>query len=132
MSRPVMEIALVKAAGPGDHDRAWLTAGGAARHGPVQAQAVVATAARLLRRGDWEPRSRPMTNSSATGCDAARQGIWNPLTRGRPDATSRITRVPSGRVRVTRAVRSMPTAGQGVLPAEGFSHEPATTVPLLS
>ena len=30
-----MEIALVKAAGPGDHDRAWLTAGGAARRGPV-------------------------------------------------------------------------------------------------
>ena len=36
------------------------------------------------------------------------------------------------RARVTRAVRGMPTAGQGVLPAEGFCHEPATTVPLFS
>src|SRR5215472_376483 len=35
MSPPMMEIALVKAAGPGDHDRAWLTAGGATRRGPV-------------------------------------------------------------------------------------------------
>jgi hypothetical protein len=30
-----MEIALVKAAGPGGRDRAWLQAGGAARRGPV-------------------------------------------------------------------------------------------------
>jgi len=30
-----MEITLVKAAGPGDRDRAWLTAGGVARRGPV-------------------------------------------------------------------------------------------------
>jgi hypothetical protein len=35
MSPPVMEIALVKAVGPGDRDRAWLTAGGLARRGPV-------------------------------------------------------------------------------------------------
>ena len=31
----MMEITLVKAAGPGDRDRAWLTAGGVARRGPV-------------------------------------------------------------------------------------------------
>jgi hypothetical protein len=31
-----MEITLVKAAGPGEQDRAWLTAGGVARRGPVQ------------------------------------------------------------------------------------------------
>jgi hypothetical protein len=30
-----MEITLVKAAGPGDRDRAWLTADGVARRGPV-------------------------------------------------------------------------------------------------
>jgi hypothetical protein len=30
-----MEITLVKDAGPGDRDRAWLTAGGVARRGPV-------------------------------------------------------------------------------------------------
>ena len=30
-----MEITLVKAAGPGAQDRAWLTVGGAARRGPV-------------------------------------------------------------------------------------------------
>ena len=30
-----MEITLVKAAGPGDRDRAWLKAGDAARRGPV-------------------------------------------------------------------------------------------------
>jgi hypothetical protein len=35
MSLPVMEVALVKAAGPGDRDRAWLTAGGVTRRGPV-------------------------------------------------------------------------------------------------
>jgi hypothetical protein len=35
MSQPVMEITLVKAAGPGDRDRAWLQAGDAARRGPV-------------------------------------------------------------------------------------------------
>jgi len=35
MSQPVMEITLVKAAGPGDRDRAWLKAGDAARRGPV-------------------------------------------------------------------------------------------------
>jgi hypothetical protein len=36
MSQPVMEITLVKAAGPGDRDRAWLRAGdAAARRGPV-------------------------------------------------------------------------------------------------
>jgi hypothetical protein len=35
MSPQVMEIALVKAAGPGDRDRAWLTAGGVTRRGPV-------------------------------------------------------------------------------------------------
>ena len=36
MSRLVMEITLVKAAGPGEQDRAWLTAGRVARRGPVQ------------------------------------------------------------------------------------------------
>lgn len=35
MSQPVMEITLVKAAGPGGRDRAWLQAGDAARRGPV-------------------------------------------------------------------------------------------------
>src|SRR5580704_10276097 len=35
MSPPVMEVTLVKAAGPGDRDRAWLTAGGVTRRGPV-------------------------------------------------------------------------------------------------
>ena len=30
-----MEITLVKAAGPGDRDRAWLTVGDVARRGPV-------------------------------------------------------------------------------------------------
>src|SRR5580693_10160178 len=35
MSLPVMEVTLVKAAGPGDRDRAWLTAGGVTRRGPV-------------------------------------------------------------------------------------------------
>jgi hypothetical protein len=35
MSQPVMEITLVKAAGPGDRDRAWLQAGDAARRGAV-------------------------------------------------------------------------------------------------
>jgi hypothetical protein len=59
-------------------------------------------------------------------------GYLEPLTNGRPDATSRITRVPSGRARVTRAVRGTPTAGQGASPPEGLSHEPATTVTLLS
>jgi hypothetical protein len=34
-SPPMMEITLALAAGPGDRDRAWLTAGGAARRGPV-------------------------------------------------------------------------------------------------
>jgi hypothetical protein len=35
MSPQVMEITLVKATGPGDRDRAWLTVGGVARRGPV-------------------------------------------------------------------------------------------------
>ena len=35
MSLPVMEITLVKAAGPGDRDRAYLKARGIARRGPV-------------------------------------------------------------------------------------------------
>jgi hypothetical protein len=35
MSPPVMEVTLVKAAGPGDRDRAWLTVGGVTRRGPV-------------------------------------------------------------------------------------------------
>jgi hypothetical protein len=35
MSPQVVEITLVKAAGPGDRDRAWLTADGVARRGPV-------------------------------------------------------------------------------------------------
>jgi hypothetical protein len=35
MSPPLMEITLVKAAGPGDRDRAWLTVGGVARRGPI-------------------------------------------------------------------------------------------------
>ena len=35
MSPPVMEITLVKAAGPGDRERAWLQAGDTARRGPV-------------------------------------------------------------------------------------------------
>jgi hypothetical protein len=35
VSLPVMEITLVKAAGPGDRDRAWLTVGDVARRGPV-------------------------------------------------------------------------------------------------
>jgi hypothetical protein len=35
MSQPVMAITLVKAAGPGGRDRAWLQAGDAARRGPV-------------------------------------------------------------------------------------------------
>jgi hypothetical protein len=35
MGPPMMEITLVKAAGPGDRDRAWLTAGGVARRGPA-------------------------------------------------------------------------------------------------
>ena len=35
MRPPVTEITLVKASGPGDRDRAWLTAGGRTRHGPV-------------------------------------------------------------------------------------------------
>ena len=30
-----MEITLVKAAGPGHRDRAWLTVGGVAQRGPV-------------------------------------------------------------------------------------------------
>lgn len=32
---PVVEVALVKAAGPGDHDRAWLTVAGVTRRGAV-------------------------------------------------------------------------------------------------
>ena len=35
MSPPVMEVTLVKAAGPGDRDRAWLTVAGVTRRGPV-------------------------------------------------------------------------------------------------
>jgi hypothetical protein len=35
MSLPVMEIALVKAGRPGDHDRAWLTVAGSTRRGAV-------------------------------------------------------------------------------------------------
>jgi hypothetical protein len=35
MSPSMMEITLVKGAGPGDRDRAWLTVGGIARRGPV-------------------------------------------------------------------------------------------------
>jgi hypothetical protein len=35
MSLPVMEITLVKAAWPGDRDRAWLKVGGVARCGPI-------------------------------------------------------------------------------------------------
>jgi hypothetical protein len=35
MSLPVMKVALVKAAGPGDHDRAWLTVAGRTRRGAV-------------------------------------------------------------------------------------------------
>src|SRR5580693_4375095 len=35
MSLPVMEVTLVKAARPGDRDRAWLTADGVTRRGPV-------------------------------------------------------------------------------------------------
>jgi len=35
MSPPVMEVTLVKAAGAGDRDRAWLTVAGVTRRGPV-------------------------------------------------------------------------------------------------
>src|ERR1700729_4484417 len=35
MSLPVMEGTLVKSAGPGDRDRAWLTVAGGTRRGPV-------------------------------------------------------------------------------------------------
>ena len=35
MSPQVMEVTLVKAAGPGDRDRAWLTVAGVTRRGPV-------------------------------------------------------------------------------------------------
>src|ERR1700735_2975020 len=35
MSLPVMEVTLGKAAGPGARDRAWLTADGVTRRGPV-------------------------------------------------------------------------------------------------
>ena len=35
MTEPVMEVTLVKAAGPGDRDRAWLTVAGVTRRGPV-------------------------------------------------------------------------------------------------
>ncbi len=35
MSLPVIEVTLVKAAGPGDRDRAWLTAAGVTRRAPV-------------------------------------------------------------------------------------------------
>ena len=35
MNLPVMEVTLVKAAGPGGRDRAWLTVAGVTRRGPV-------------------------------------------------------------------------------------------------
>jgi len=36
MSPPVMEVTVVKAAGPGDRDRAWLTVADVTRRGPVR------------------------------------------------------------------------------------------------
>ena len=35
MNPPLMDVTLVKAAGPGDRDRAWLTVAGVTRRGPV-------------------------------------------------------------------------------------------------
>jgi hypothetical protein len=35
MSLPLVKITLVKAAGPGGRERAWLTVGGVARRGPI-------------------------------------------------------------------------------------------------
>jgi len=108
----------------------WLTAVGPGAAGaalPVRAEE-----AGQARGGDLGRGVVTVTVEHRELRGAARQGIWYPLISGRPDATSRITRVPSGRARLTRAVRGTPTAGQGVLPAEGVSREPATTVVLVS
>jgi hypothetical protein len=54
MSPPVMEVALVKGAGPGDRDRAWLTVAGMTRRGPVHV-------VHDFRTWPWSPCSASMT-----------------------------------------------------------------------
>ena len=85
------------------------------------------TPARAARGGPVAARRSP-ARAGQYRVVAAGQGSWNPGASGRPDATSRTTRVPSGRESVTRAVRNIPTAGHGERPAEGRCHEPTTTV----